>query len=84
MWLKLNISTQVNAIEFVLLYRKFDVKVGRRNDVNYYAFCEMIDDYAQIKWTDPALIKSEPAILKLFYSCHTQVTLSLLYVAITV
>jgi len=44
----------VNALEFGILYRKFDVKVGGRNDVNYIAFCEMID-YAQTKWTDPAL-----------------------------
>jgi len=33
----------------------FDVKVGGRNDVNYITFCEMIDDYAQTKWSDPAL-----------------------------
>ena len=44
----------VNALEFGILYRKFDVKVGGRNDVNYIAFCEMIDDYAQTKWSDPA------------------------------
>ena len=42
----------VNALEFGILYRKFD---GGRNDVNYIAFCEMIDDYAQTKWSDPAL-----------------------------
>ena len=45
----------VNALEFGILYRKFDVKVGGRNDVNYITFCEMIDDYAQTKWSDPAL-----------------------------
>ena len=45
----------VNALEFGILYRNFDVKVGGRNDVNYIAFCEMIDDYAQTKWSDPAL-----------------------------
>ena len=43
----------------MLLCAKFDVKVGvGRNDVNYHdydAFCEMIDDYAQTKWSDPAL-----------------------------
>ena len=52
---ELELGGLVNALEFVLLYRKFDVKIGGRNDVNYYAFCEMIDDYAQTKWTDPAL-----------------------------
>jgi len=46
----------VNALEFGILYHKFDVKVAwSRNDVNYIAFCEMIDDYAQTKWSDPAL-----------------------------
>ena len=52
---ELELGGLVNSLEFVLLYRKFDVKVGGRNDVNYYAFCEMIDDYAQTKWSDPTL-----------------------------
>jgi len=52
---ELEMGGLVNALEFGILYRKFDVKVGGRNDVNYIAFCEMIDDYAQTKWTDPAL-----------------------------
>ena len=45
----------VNAMEFQLLYRKFDVRVGGRNDVNYIAFCQMIDGYAQTRWSDPSL-----------------------------
>ena len=45
----------VNSLEFGILYRKFDVKVGGRSDVNYIAFCEMINDYALTKWTDPSL-----------------------------
>jgi len=52
---ELEMGGLVNALEFGILYRKFDVKVGGRNDVNYIAFCEMIDDYAQTKWTDPTL-----------------------------
>ena len=51
---ELEMGGLVNALEFGILYRKFDVKVGGRNDVNYIAFCEMID-YAQTKWSDPAL-----------------------------
>ena len=41
----------VNAMEFQILYRKFDVRVGGRNDVNYISFCQMIDDYAQTCWS---------------------------------
>jgi len=39
----------VNAIEFGILYRKFDVKVGGRNDVNYIAFREMIESLLYIQ-----------------------------------
>jgi len=49
---ELEMGGLVTALEFGILYRKFD---GGRNDVNYIAFCEMIDDYAQTKWSDPAL-----------------------------
>lgn len=45
----------VNASEFVLLYRKFDIKVGGRNDINYSAFCDMIEDPVQSKRDDPVL-----------------------------
>ncbi|CAI8054084.1 hypothetical protein GBAR_LOCUS29561 [Geodia barretti] len=52
---ELEMGGLVNAMEFQILYRKFDVRVGGRNDVNYISFCQMIDDYAQTRWTDPAL-----------------------------
>jgi len=38
---ELEMGELVNALEFGILYRKFDVKVGGRNDVNYIAFCEL-------------------------------------------
>ena len=52
---ELEMGGLVNAMEFQLLYRKFDVRVGGRNDVNYIAFCQMIDGYAQTRWSDPSL-----------------------------
>ena len=52
---ELEMGGLVNAMEFQLLYRKFDVRVGGRNDVNYIAFCQMIDDYAPTRWSDPSL-----------------------------
>lgn len=52
---ELGLGGLVNALEFGILYRKFDVKVGGRIDVNYIAFCEMVEHYAQTKWTDPSL-----------------------------
>ena len=41
----------VNAFEFGIIYRKFEGRSG----VNYISFCEMIDEYAQTKWSDPTL-----------------------------
>ena len=52
---ELEMGGMVNAMEFQILYRKFDVRVGGRNDVNYITFCQMIDDYAQTRWSDPTL-----------------------------
>ena len=52
---ELEMGGLVNAMEFQILYRKFDVRVGGRNDVNYISFCQMIDDYAQTRWSDPSL-----------------------------
>ena len=42
-------------MEFGIIYCKFCVQVGGRNDVNYNAFCSMAEEYAQTRWTDPAL-----------------------------
>ena len=52
---ELELGGLVNALEFGILYRKFDVKVGGSSDVNYIAFCEMCDTYAQTKWSEPSL-----------------------------
>ena len=41
--------------DFDIVYRKFGVKMGGRNDVNYIAFCGMVEQFAESKWTDPAL-----------------------------
>ena len=41
--------------DFDIVYRKFGVKMGGRNGVNYIAFCGMAEQYAESKWTDPAL-----------------------------
>ena len=49
---ELEMGGLVNAMEFQILYRKFDVRVG---GINYISFCQMIDDYAQTRWSDPSL-----------------------------
>ena len=70
----------VNAMEFQMLYRKFDVRVGGRNDVNYITFCQMIDDYAQTRWSDPSL--KWPATAQLYVK-HVLMSDTLCYTAIT-
>ncbi len=52
---ELELGGLVSSLEFGLLYRKFHVKVGGSSDVNYIAFCDMVNDYAQTKWSDPTL-----------------------------
>ena len=42
---ELELGCLVNTLEFGILYRKFDMKVGGRIDVNYIAFCEMVEHY---------------------------------------
>ena len=52
---ELELGGLMSAMEFGIIYRKFGVQVGGRNDVNYNSFCGMIEEYAQTRWTDPAL-----------------------------
>ena len=39
--------------EWVCLNKKFDVKVGGKDDVNYIAFCDIIYDLAKFEWRKP-------------------------------
>ena len=49
---ELELAGLLDAREFVLLFQRFDEKVGGRTDINYIAFAEMCYDYAQEKWTE--------------------------------
>ena len=40
----------VNGLEFVMIYKKFAIEIGRRLDVNYVKFCKMVDKFAQNRW----------------------------------
>ena len=51
----LELAGVFSDFDFDMIYRKFCVKIGGRNDVNYVAFCGMVEQYAENKWTDPAL-----------------------------
>ena len=46
---ELELAGLVSAQEFCLLFRRFEMQVGGRTDINYIAFCEMCYDYAQDK-----------------------------------
>ena len=48
---ELELSAQVTAHEFEVIFRKFELKIGGRNDINYIAFCHLCDEYALKKWT---------------------------------
>ena len=39
--------------EWVLLWKKFDVKVGGKDDVNYNAFCDMIYEIGRFEMRKP-------------------------------
>ena len=51
----LELAGVFSDFDFDIVYRKFAVKMGGRNDVNYIAFCGMVERYAEDKWIDPAL-----------------------------
>lgn len=50
---ELELASLVNEQEFKLLWQKFDVKIGGKDDVNYIAFCEMIYALAKFEWRKP-------------------------------
>lgn len=50
---ELELGSMVNEQEFELLWSKFDVKIGGKDDVNYIAFCEMIYAIAKFEWRKP-------------------------------
>lgn len=49
----LDLGSMVSQREFLVLYKKFEVKVGYQNDVNYNAFCDMIYKMANIELFKP-------------------------------
>ncbi|CAG2250812.1 unnamed protein product [Mytilus edulis] len=50
---ELELASLVNEQEIKLLWHKFDVKIGGKDDVNYIAFCEMIYALAKFEWRKP-------------------------------
>ncbi|KAL5019414.1 hypothetical protein ScPMuIL_005136 [Solemya velum] len=50
---ELELGSLVNEQEFELIWKKFDVKIGGKDDVNYIAFCDMIYDLANFEWRKP-------------------------------
>jgi Ca2+-binding EF-hand superfamily protein len=50
---ELELGSLVNETEFQVLYKKFDVKVGGKDDMNYIAFCDIIYKMANIELFKP-------------------------------
>ena len=50
---ELELASLVSEQDFKLLWQKFDVKIGGKDDVNYIAFCEMIYSIAKFEWRKP-------------------------------
>ena len=50
---ELELNSLVSEQEFELLWTKFDVKIGGKDDVDYLAFCEMIYTLAKIETKKP-------------------------------
>ncbi|XP_002741846.1 uncharacterized protein LOC100373451 [Saccoglossus kowalevskii] len=50
---ELELSSMVNEREFQILYKKYDVKIGDKDDVNYIAFCDNIYELAHFEWRKP-------------------------------
>ncbi|XP_033106808.1 uncharacterized protein LOC117108769 [Anneissia japonica] len=50
---ELELGSLVSESEFLVLYKKFDVKVGGKHDVNYIAFCDMIYELAKFEVGKP-------------------------------
>ena len=49
---ELELGSLVSEHEFKVLYKRFDVRVGGKDDVNYIAFCAMVSEYAQFVWRE--------------------------------
>ena len=47
---ELELAGLVSDFEFGILFHKFQVTVGGREDVDYIAFSHMCNDYAQKMW----------------------------------
>ena len=55
--------------ELNLICSKFGVIIGGRHDVNYNAFCFLVEEYAQTKWTEKWRTGSRLCVhVHLFYS----------------
>ncbi|XP_070544504.1 uncharacterized protein [Ptychodera flava] len=50
---ELELGSLVNEREFQILYERFEVKIGDKNDVNYIAFCDAINELAKFEWRKP-------------------------------
>lgn len=51
---ELNLASLVSTeLEWMCLWRRFDVKIGGKDDVNYIAFCDMIYEIAKFEWRRP-------------------------------
>jgi Ca2+-binding EF-hand superfamily protein len=50
---ELELGSLVNETEFQVLYKKFDVKIGGKDDINYIAFCDIIYKMAKIELFKP-------------------------------
>lgn len=50
---ELGLGSMLSDQEFQVLYQKFDIKVGGRDDVNYIAFCHLVYDMANFDWQKP-------------------------------
>jgi Ca2+-binding EF-hand superfamily protein len=50
---ELDLGSLVSEQELELIWQKFDIKIGGKDDVNYIAFCDMIYDLANFEWRKP-------------------------------
>ena len=50
---EMELGSLVSAREFEVLYKRFNVVVGLKNDFNYIAFCDMVNDYAKFEYGKP-------------------------------
>lgn len=50
---ELDIGSLVSSREFTVLYKKFDVLIGGKHDLNYITFCDLVNEYAQFEHGKP-------------------------------